>query len=87
MHTNKIIDRYSREAFEERGELFHLLTNYNQDAGLQGSPVDDNQIEKADLHGSSAKNISSETWHRRLGHLGYENLRRLTKVAKGIELG
>ena len=67
MHTNKIIDRYSREAFgivEERGKLFHLLTDYNQDAGLYGSPVDDNQIERTDLHGSLAKTISSEPWHR-----------------------
>jgi hypothetical protein len=89
MHTNKIVDRYSKKAFgivEERGELFHLLTNYVQDDGLHGSPTDDMSIEKTDLHGSSAKTVPPEIWHRRLGHLGHKNLQRLTKVAKGIEL-
>ena len=89
MHTNKIIDRYSRKAFgmvEERGELFHLLTNYRQDTGLHESPVNDNQIRKTDLHRSSAKTISTETWYCSLGHLSYENPQRLTKVEKGIEL-
>jgi GAG-pre-integrase domain len=87
MHTNQIVDRYSRKTFgevEERGELFHSLTNYVEDAGR--SPPNDKPTRKTDLHGRSAKAIPTETWHRRLGHLGHDNLRRLTKVAKGIEL-
>jgi hypothetical protein len=34
----------------------------------------------------STPQASSETWHRRMGHLGYDSLRKLTKVADGIVL-
>ena len=34
----------------------------------------------------STPQASSETWHRRMGHLGYDSLRKLTKVTDGIVL-
>ncbi|KAN0085047.1 hypothetical protein V8E54_001514 [Elaphomyces granulatus] len=64
MHSNKIVDRYSRKTFgivKERGELFHLLTNYVQDTGLHGSPANGKPIEKTDLYGSSVKAIPTKT--------------------------
>ena len=36
--------------------------------------------------GHASGSATAETWHRRMGHLGYDNLKRLVKAANGIHL-
>ena len=40
----------------------------------------------AALSSSSSSNVSAQTWHRRLGHLGYSNLARLQSMSTGLNL-
>ena len=36
---------------------------------------------------TNAEEGSARLWHRRLGHISYENLRRLTDMALGVNIG
>ncbi len=44
-----------------------------------------NNVSEASIINSMTP-LSIQTWHRRMGHLGYQNLLQLPKIADGIEI-
>ncbi len=66
-------------------ELFGLADIVDDQYVVRTTCFSPNNISEASII-NSMTSISIQTWHRRIGHLGYQNLLRLPKIADGIEI-
>ncbi|KAM0730296.1 Retrovirus-related Pol polyprotein from transposon TNT 1-94 [Formica fusca] len=75
---------FSKNEVEIRHENKTKLKGQKSSNGL--FQVDLKAETKQNSYLTENKETNAETWHRKLGHLSYENLRRLTKLCEGLDI-
>ena len=78
MDSGHIVDRTTKEIKAQTMEINDL---FEMKMATPGSKAAD-----PTTSGHASGSATAETWHRRMGHLGYDNLKRLVKAADGIHL-
>ncbi len=66
-------------------EVFGVAYIVDDQSVVRTTGFSPNNVSEARIINSMTP-ISIQTWHRRMGHLGYQNLIRLPKIADGIEI-
>ena len=71
--------------FHHQGELFGVADIIDNQYVIRTTGYFPNSILDQETINAITP-ISIQTWHRRMGHLGYQNILRLPKVADGIDI-